>query len=248
MIDCEKQIKERVAFIKKIISDSGAEGVIFGNSGGKDSALVGILCRMATANTLGVIMPCSSTVNYGSDRSDALVLSQKFDIKSMYVDLTTIREEYISQIKGIHLSATAKSNLAPRLRMTTLYAIAASQNRLVAGTSNRSERYVGYFTKWGDNACDFNPISDLTVKEVYTLLDYLECPRTICKKMPSAGLSEGQTDEKDFGFSYKELDDYLLNKNIGDNFAKIQYMHARAEHKINGMAQFVSDEKEDNLQ
>lgn len=234
MIDCEKQIKDRVDFIKKMLTDSGAEGIIFGNSGGKDSALVGILCHMACPNTLGVIMPCASTVNYGQDRTDALELCQRFDIASMIVDLTAIRENFISQIKGVHLTATAKSNLAPRLRMTTLYAIAASQNRLVAGTSNRSERYIGYFTKWGDNGCDFNPIADLTVKEIYTMLDYLECPRTICKKQPSAGLVEGQTDEKDLGFSYKELDDYLLNKNIGDNFAKIQYMHSRAQHKIVG--------------
>ncbi|MEG1609438.1 MAG: NAD(+) synthase, partial [Clostridia bacterium] len=113
-------------------------------------------------------------------------------------------------------------------------------------TSNRSERYVGYFTKWGDNACDFNPISDLTVKEVYTMLDYLECPRTICKKQPSAGLMDGQTDERDFGFTYKELDDYLMNKNVGDNFSKIQYMHSKAGHKINGMAQFEQKDCDNN--
>lgn len=238
MIDCEKEIKERVEFIRKVLSDSGCDGIIFGNSGGKDSALVGILCKLACANTLGVIMPCSSTVNYGQDRTDALELAQRYEIKSMLVDLTSIREEYISQIKGVHLSATAKNNLAPRIRMTTLYAIAASQNRLVAGTSNRSERYVGYFTKWGDNACDFNPISDLTTKEVYILLDYLECPRMICRKKPSAGLVDGQTDEADLGFSYKELDDYLLNKTIGTNMPRIQYLHDRAEHKINGTKVF----------
>jgi NAD+ synthase len=102
-------------------------------------------------------------------------------------------------------------NIAPRLRMAVLYSIAQSKNCLVAGTGNKSEATVGYFTKWGDGAYDFNVIADLTVTEIYEFLRYLNAPDQIIEKAPSAGLFDGQTDEGEMGIKYADIDRYILD-------------------------------------
>ena len=118
--------------------------------------------------------------------------------------------------------------------MTTLYAVAANENRLVAGTGNRSEGYMGYCTKWGDAAFDFNPIADLTVTEVYEFLRYLGAPDFILMKTPSAGLYDGQTDESEMGVTYKSIDNFLLNGTTDDaDLLTIQKHHKASEHKRN---------------
>ena len=128
------------------------------------------------------------------------------------------------------VAENAAVNVAPRLRMATLYAVAQTRGALVAGTGNRSERYLGYFTKWGDGACDVNPIADLTVREVYKLLRYLHAPEPIINKQPSAGLFEGQTDEAEMGVRYDEVDEALL---CGAPMPeKAQRMHAASAHKL----------------
>ncbi len=233
MRDCEIEIRERVAFIKKVLSDSHADGIIYGNSGGKDCTLVGALCKMACENTVGVIMPCSSGRNYGSDRDDALLAAKHFGIEQRTVDLTPVREALLSSLEGVTAPNTAAlTNIAPRLRMTTLYTIGAAENRLVAGTGNRCEIFMGYFTKWGDGGSDFNPIADLTVEEVYALLTYLGAPESIIKKAPSAGLFEGQTDEADMGVTYAAVADYMDGREVSEHDrAIIERYHARSEHK-----------------
>ena len=171
MRDYKVEFEKRVAFIRELLEKSGAQGIVYGNSGGKDSALVGILCKFACENTVGIIMPCASKRNYQEDKDDGLEVAKTYGIDTRTVDLTPARETLLDGLKTVApLNDMAVANLAPRLRMTTLYAIAASENLLVAGTSNRSEAYMGYFTKWGDGACDFNPISDLTVTEIYEFL------------------------------------------------------------------------------
>jgi len=230
-MDIAKSIEERVDFIKNILKNSGANGIIFGNSGGKDCALVGILSRMATPNVLSVIMPCHAKRNYGEDKDDATALCEKFDIPSITVDLTDTRETMIKNISA-ELSSSALSNIAPRLRMTTLYAIGQAKGYLVAGTGNACERYMGYFTKWGDGACDFNPIADLKVEEVYDCLRYLGAPENITTKAPSAGLFEGQTDEKEMGVTYKEVADYMDGIEVAEESKKIiERYHRNSEHK-----------------
>ena len=228
--DYAKEKSLRVAWLKEMLAASGAAGFVFGASGGKDSALVGILCKAATSDTLGVIMPCGSTVNYGDDKAHALLLAKLYDIEHMQVDLTPARGEIVSAI-GQALNAQAKTNIAPRLRMTTLYALAASRGFLVVGTGNRSENYLGYFTKFGDGDYDLNPIADLTATEVTEFLAYLDAPKEIWTKAPSAGLYEGQTDEGELGFSYKELDEYLIHGTEGANIEKIKNYHKNSEHK-----------------
>jgi NAD+ synthase len=227
------ELRNRVKFIEDIIKASKASGIIFGNSGGKDSALVGILAKMACANTLSVLMPCVSKQNFNQDLEDGLLLAKQYDIETMTVDLTDIKKLFVSNLdKNINVTKQASANIAPRLRMTTLYTIAASRNLLVAGTGNASEKYMGYFTKWGDGAYDFNPIADLTVTEVYEFLQFLNAPSSIIDKAPSAGLFDGQTDEQEMGITYAKIDDYILNNRASEeDKVIIERYHNQSQHK-----------------
>lgn len=236
--DYKEEFEKRIAFIRRLLEESGTEGIIFGNSGGKDSALVGILCKFACENTLGLIMPCASKRNFESDRDDAVELAEHFGIETRVIDLTAVRQAEIDRLMELtQLTNAAVANIAPRLRMTTLYAVAQSENRLVAGTGNRSERYMGYFTKWGDGACDFNPIADLTVTEVYEFLRWLTAPASIINKAPSAGLFDGQTDEAEMGVSYAAIDAYITTGEANERDKKIiDRFHRRSGHKRTDIA------------
>ncbi len=233
MRDYQTEFKNRVAFIRRLVAESHVDGIVYGNSGGKDCTLVGILCKAACDNTVGVIMPCASRRNYGSDAEDARAAAAQCDIETRTVDLTRVRAALLEQLfPATDMTEPSTANLAPRLRMTTLYAIAGSENRLVAGTGNRSEVYMGYFTKWGDGAYDFDPIADLTATEVIEFLRYLEAPRSITEKAPSAGLYEGQTDEQEMGVTYAAIDNYLLNGTASEKDLEIiSRYHSRSEHK-----------------
>ncbi|MBR6751258.1 MAG: NAD(+) synthase [Clostridia bacterium] len=233
-MDYRKSIEERVEWIKSVLASAHADGIVLGMSGGKDSALVGILARMATPNVTGIIMPCQSSRNYGEDRDHALLLNEKFDIKTLEVDLTPVKEALNAVLIPLDESQTpmAYANVNPRLRMLTLYNYAQRKNYLVAGTGNRSEFTMGYFTKWGDGAFDLNPITDLTATEVFEMLRHLDCPSEIIDKAPSAGLFEGQTDEKDMGITYKDLDTYLLTGVATPEVKqKVDNTYARTAHK-----------------
>lgn len=231
--DYRIETEKRTAFIRGILNDSGARGIVFGNSGGKDSALAGILCKLACPDTVGVIMPCGSKRNYNEDLNDALDLAKRYGIETRTVDLRQTAETVKLAIGGVtEINTAASSNIAPRLRMITLYAIAGSEGRLVAGTGNLSERYMGYFTKWGDGAFDFNPIADLTVTEIYEFLEFLGVPLRIIKKAPSAGLFDGQTDEDDMGVSYNSIDSFLLEGQcMPGDMDIIEKYHRASEHK-----------------
>ena len=240
MRDYQAEFENRVAYIRAKLQEAHADGIVFGNSGGKDSALVGILCKAACDNTVGVIMPCASKQNYGRDADDGNALASQFGIETRTVDLTAVREAELKALEGVaELNDMALTNIAPRLRMTTLYTIAAAENRLVAGTGNRSETYMGYFTKWGDGASDFNPISDLCATEVFAFLRFLNAPASIVEKAPSAGLFDGQTDEQEMGVTYKAIDDYLLTGVVNEHDkAIIDRYHSRSEHKRRPISTF----------
>ena len=145
MRDYRAEFENRVAFIRNLVEQSHVKGIVFGNSGGKDCALVGILCKAACSDTVSVLLPCASSRNYGSDTDDALALVRQFGIESRTVDLTAARAAMVEALKDqTELTDAALANIAPRLRMNALYAIAGAENRLVAGTGNRSEVYMGY--------------------------------------------------------------------------------------------------------
>ena len=243
MRDYKVEFEKRVAFIKSVLCESGAKGIVYGNSGGKDSALVGILCKAACDNTVGIILPCTSRRNYDEDTADAKEVAAKYNIETRTVDLTPVKGAELKALDGITtLNAAALSNIAPRLRMLTLYAVAAAENRLVAGTGNKSEAYVGYFTKWGDGAHDFNPIADLTVTEIYEFLRCLDAPKCVIEKAPSAALFDGQTDETEMGVAYAELDAYLSGSGISEEKKTIiERLHNASEHKRKGIAVYKND-------
>jgi NAD+ synthase len=116
--------------------------------------------------------------------------------------------------------------------MSILYAYGQTNNLLVVGTDNKPERYVGYFTKWGDGAADLLPIVHLLKREVVEASKILGVPTHLAERVPSAGLFEGQTDETEMGVSYQDLDDYRIGKEINaDAKAKIERMHRISAHK-----------------
>lgn len=233
MRNYETETEKRVEFICNIVKNAGAKGIIYGNSGGKDCTLVGILCKMACKNTIGLIMPCGSKQNYTTDKSDAEIVAKQYEIETRTVDLAKTQKELVNEVGAkTKLNNSAIANIAPRLRMATLYAVAASENLIVAGTGNRSERYMGYFTKWGDGACDFNPIADLTVSEIYEFLRFLKAPESVIEKAPSGGLFDGQTDEKEMGITYASIDEFLFSKKANEkDKAIIEKFHNASEHK-----------------
>ena len=233
MRNYELEVINRVRFIQDVLSAAETGGVVYGNSGGKDSTLVGILCKLACDNTVGIVMPCGSRRGYEEDKNDAEEVAHQFDITTRLLDLSAMRDSMTSTLCDItELTASALSNMAPRLRMMALYAVATSEHRLVAGTGNRSEAYMGYFTKWGDGAYDFNPIADLTVLEIFEFLRFLDAPSSIVMKAPSAGLFDGQTDETEMGISYQSIDQFLLHGMADEEErAVMERFHKGSEHK-----------------
>ncbi len=245
-MDIALSIEKRVIWIKKLLSDAGAKGIIYGNSGGKDCTLVGAICKLATENVLGVIMPCHSSQNYGSDREDALAAGKRYGIPQIEVDLsatkTSLLESMGDNFVGDGSVKAADININPRLRMTALYALGQARGYLVAGTGNLDEATLGYFTKWGDGAYDFNPIADLTVSEVYEHLRYLEAPENIISKAPSAGLYPGQTDEDETGIKYADVDVYLRGGEVSEGIKeKIEAARARNAHKLRMPLKFENE-------
>lgn len=235
--DWQREFQDRVAWIREIL---GNRGVVYGNSGGKDCTLAGILCRQATENICGIIMPCQSSQNYGSDREHALLVARKYAIPTIEIDLSrtksALEEAFAPFLQLLNVPeeniAKACMNINPRLRMTTLYTLAQARGALVCGTGNRSETTMGYFTKWGDGAYDFNPIADLTATEIFDFLRYLDAPTEIIEKAPSAGLFEGQTDEAEMGILYTEIDDYLLHgQGKPEHIEKIERAATQSRHK-----------------
>ena len=198
------------AWIRGQVAEAKLRGVIFGLSGGIDSAVVGALCKRAfPKDALGLIMPCHSNQ---TDIEHAQAVARKLQIPTMTVAL---EEAFGSLLKAIpgggddDTKGLAKANVKARLRMVTLYYLANRFHYLVVGTGNRSEISVGYFTKYGDGGADILPLANLLKGEVRELANHLGVPREIIEKPPSAGLWEGQTDEAEMGISYEDLDRYL---------------------------------------
>lgn len=219
-----------VQWIKDKVEEAGSKGLVFGLSGGVDSAVVAALAMKAFPDdSLGIIMPCHSK---SEDEEHARLVAEALNLKTKKVDLTNVYDLFLSELDTNTQNTLALSNIKPRLRMTTLYYYAQIKRYLVAGTSNKSEFTVGYFTKHGDSGVDILPIVDLIKEEVFELARYLNIPDVIINKAPSAGLWEDQTDESEMGFSYKDLDRYIITAEADlDVQEKIEKMFERSKHK-----------------
>jgi len=223
-----------VSWIKERAEQANCGGVVFGLSGGIDSAVVGVLCHRAfPKNSLGVMMPCHSGQE---DLEDALSVAQQFAVPTVTVTLDDVFDSLLKALPDLKYDdkteKLAEANLKPRLRMSTLYYLANRLNYLVVGTSNKSELSVGYFAKHGDGGVDIMPLANLLKKDVIELARYLGIPKKIIMKPPSAGLWPGQTDEGEMGVTYKELDQYLATSQASDKIRqKVDAMARASAHK-----------------
>ena len=230
MRDIAKETLDCIAWIQEWFAQKSgnAKGAVVGISGGKDSTVVAaLLCRALGAdNVLGVLMPNGEQ----PDISDSIEVCERLSMPYLTVNIQTAYEGILAEIPN--LSRQTKTNVPPRLRMTVLYAIGQENGYRVAGTGNRSERHVGYCTKWGDTACDFNPVANFTSDEVIAIGRELGLPSELIEKPPSDGLS-GLTDEENLGFSYQVLNRYIKTGEIDDleTKEKIDRRHAYNLHK-----------------
>lgn len=253
----EQLTKDVIQWIKDYFKDNSDGKVICGISGGKDSTVVAALCKEALGadRVMGVLMPNGAQ----SDIEDSFKVCEYLGIEYQIVN---IRSAYLDILCSMFprnrhnfsdLPPAVSTNLPSRLRMCVLYTIAAIYpNSRVVNTSNFSERYIGYSTKFGDGAGDFSPLGNLTVREVLMIGDDLGLPHELVHKTPSDGMS-GQSDEERIGFTYDELDDYLMRSKVAnastfysqtysrktiDTMEKIEKMHAMNKHKMNPMPMY----------
>ncbi len=233
-------LNELTEWLEKYKRDTSCRGVVLGISGGKDSTTVAMLAKKIWGeNVVGVLMPngMQNDIDDSLDIVKTLAVDYRVvNIEDAYGALIGAAENCGGSARNV-ISDKAKTNIPPRLRMTVLYALAQSLGYMVIGTGNASESYIGWTTKWGDGAYDFNPIAHLTCTEV------IEVGRILAKefgldekyivKPPSDGLC-GKTDEDSFGFTYAALDAYIRGEKAdtdAETAAEIERMHRASEHK-----------------
>lgn len=221
-------------WIQQTVKEANSSGVVVGLSGGIDSSVVGVLARRAMGDhVLGLIMPCRSQP---TDEEYAKLVASRFGIPTVRVDLAPLLDSFLELVPPGN--EMAQANLKPRLRMLTLYYFANSRGYLVAGTGNKSELMVGYFTKYGDGGVDILPLGGLLKTQVRQLARDLGIPQEIIARPPSAGLWAGQTDEGELGITYEDLDKAIEAIERGGAsgcdpavIAVVQGMYERSRHK-----------------
>lgn len=251
--DVKKVSDGLVEWINEWFATNGPESVaVVGLSGGKDSTLVATACVKALGKdrVFGVLMPDHAQADIDVSRDVAKWLGIRHAIVNVGAATDGIKSGIAEaemhngdgEVIEDRLNQTPQmlTNIAPRIRMTTQYAVAATMNGRVSNNSNRSERYVGYSTVFGDGVGDFSPISNLTVTEVIAVGEYLGIPDRFIRKAPSDGLT-GKTDEDNFGFTYEQLDTYILTGACDDNEikAKIDRRHVINEFKTKPMPAYM---------
>ncbi len=239
MFDAEKVKNDCVEWIRDFFEKNGSGcNAVVGISGGKDSSVTAALCVEALGRdrVIGVLMPCGEQ----SDIDCSQKLVDFLGIKSFTVNIFDAVNGLKNSIPGeLSLSTQANTNLPPRIRMSTLYAVSQSLNGRVANTCNLSEDWVGYATRYGDGAGDFSPLSNLTVAEVKEIGRVLNLPSDLVDKTPIDGLC-GKTDEDNLGFTYAVLDKYIRTGEIDDEEVKekIDKMHKNNLFKLLPMPAF----------
>ena len=227
-------------WISTYLKEANANKVVVGVSGGIDSAVTAALCVkvLGKQNVFGLILPCESIL---ADIDDAKMVIKSLGIKKLLIDLTPVFKEFVKVMPFKEDNTIAKANLKARLRMVTLYYYCQILGKcLVAGTGNRAEMAIGYFTKYGDGGVDFEPLGLLYKSEVRALAKVLNIPEKIIKKPPSPGLWPGQTDEGEIGLSYDTIDEVLYRIDYDLDFdgldkakvKKVEDLIRKAGHKL----------------
>ncbi len=222
--------------IRYVYWSSGCRGIVVGLSGGVDSAVAAVFCCRAIGGekVLGISLP--SAISNPSDIEDAAMLCKKWGMEHRVINIEPMLDGFRT-IPAFKDNRYLLGNLMARTRMAILYYHANRDQHLVCGTSNRSEYMLGYCTKFGDNAADFQPIVHLYKTEIYEIAAELGIPESIRKKIPSAGLWEGQSDEEEIGLSYEEIDSSLRMLELRDWQAgtsrekKVLELVKKSEHK-----------------
>jgi len=225
-----------VGWLRDYAAGAGAKGYVVGLSGGVDSSVTAALCKRAVGeNVLGVLMPCHSTPE---DAHVAQLVAEAFGLETVTVELGPVLDAFMTALPP-GLSDMARANSKPRLRMATVYALAQTRGYLVAGTGNKSELMIGYFTKYGDGGVDLEPLGQLFKWQVYELARELGVPQPVIDRPPSAGLWMGQTDEDEMGITYDDLDATLAAIEAGETeqvapalLERVQAMMAASAHKL----------------
>lgn len=200
--------KEIVRFIRKVVNDAGAQGVIVGLSGGIDSSVVGALCvnALGSSKVVGLLLPSDFTPK--ADIEDASELAERLQVKTYRLNISKVADLLYS-LAGLEGTKIAKANVQARVRMTSLYFFANTLGLLVAGTGDRSEEFLGFFTKWGDGGVDFLPIAHLYKTQVRALGRHLRLPQRIIEKPASPQLWPGHRAAEELPGDYDVLDPLL---------------------------------------
>lgn len=242
MIDAVKETERIVEFVRDYYRKNNLKGAVLGISGGKDSGVVaGIMCKaLGPENVVGLTLPCHSK---DADAADAKLVAQKFGFELLNIDLTDVFDAFKGEIVklGDFSDEELKNsdiNLKPRLRMASVYYMAAllSATRggtyIVPGTSNACELYVGYFTKGGDSVYDIAPIYSLTVDEVIKVGEVLGVPEKVLYRTPDDGIS-GLSDEDKLGVKYADIGRIIRGGEVNESEReKIEILHKKAAHKF----------------
>lgn len=201
--DYSQIVKKTEKFLSDKIAESGSDGIILGLSGGLDSAVIATLCsRILKEQTLALIMP-DMAVSPKNETQDALKLIDGIGLEYKLIDINPIVGEYS---KYLEPNEFAQGNLRARVRANILYYYANAKNYLVAGSSDKSEWLIGYFTKFGDGASDLLPIISLYKLQVRKIAEYLGVPQEIILKKSSPHLWKDHIAEKEIGVTYEEID------------------------------------------
>ena len=240
--NAEQVTKEIVEWVRGLFERTATPQTkaVIGISGGKDSSVAAAVCVKALGKdrVIGVLMPQGEQADIAYSR----LLVDTLGIKHYEINIGDTVSSFMGELKKhIEPSNQAVVNTPARIRMTTLYAVAASHNGRVVNTCNLSEDWVGYSTKFGDAAGDFSPLSDLTVTEVLQVGEYLGLPNELVHKTPIDGLC-GKTDEENLGFTYAMLDKYIRGlddlSSVPEIKEKIDRMHRANLHKLQLMPKY----------
>lgn len=236
-----------IQWIKDYYKDNPNGKAIIGISGGKDSTVAAALCveALGAHRVVGVLMPNGTQ----TDIADSYRICAELGIEPMEINIWNICRAFNAATTdgdepSIFNNPMVKTNLPARVRMTVLYMVAAFHpGSRVVNTCNRSEDYVGYSTKFGDAAGDFSPLGKLTVREILEIGDDLNLPYDLVHKIPSDGMC-GKSDEDNLGFSYEELDNFLLHTGpiSEETMEKIDKLHKSTRHKYEPMPMFDPNE------
>ena len=230
-MELKEYLLEIENFLKKYLEESHCKAYVLGLSGGVDSSLVAAVARKAVGKDKLFCYALDIESN-PNDVIDAKKVAEELDLNLEVINLSKTYHSYLEDLNGKEFIRLTKSNLKVRMRMVALFAFAQEKSGLVLGTDNMDERYVGYFTKYGDGAADVLPIVYLTKKEVREAAELYGLSSFLANRIPSAGLFEGQTDETEMGIKYEDLDRFLLGDKVEKSVEqRIEHLHKISEHK-----------------